>query len=98
MTPPLTGNGNSVDAEVPGWAIRLEAKIDVALAQHSANIESVDRDVKNVQADVKAIDTRVDVLERSNFVTSKGLAAALITTLTGVGGFIAVVDRLMSVQ
>lgn len=82
------------DPDVPGWAIRLEAKIDVALAHHSAELTNLDKEVEVVKTDVKAIDARVDTIERSNYITPKGLFAAIAGSLSGTAAFIAVLDRL----
>lgn len=82
--------------DVPNWAVRLEAKIDVALANHSNELSNTNRRVSNVEDANDALSTRVTTLENSNFVTTKGLAATILGSITAVGGFIALLDRLMT--
>lgn len=100
-----TNTGSLAHEEVPGWAVRLEAKVDVALAQHGAAIDSLSRDiasyrterdkiVEKVESRIDLVETRVNTIERTPTVTPKGLAAALITSITGLGAFIALLDRL----
>jgi hypothetical protein len=80
--------------DAPSWAVRLEAKIDVALIQQGATISSIHEKVDGLHAAVGDHDSRLDVLERSNFITPKGLAYTIVSTLTGVAAFIALLDRL----
>lgn len=89
------------DEEVPGWAIRLEAKVDVALTRHGAALETLARDIVTVRAEgdrrdtqIEHLDKRLDQVERTPVVTPKGLAATVVTTVTGVAAFIALIDRL----
>lgn len=93
------------DEEAPGWAVRLEAKVDVALAQHGAAIDALARDVSAIrteaekveektEAKIEALDGRVGTIERTPTVTPKGLAATIVTTVTGLVAFVTLLDRL----
>ena len=98
-----------IPEDAPGWAIRLEAKLDIAIAQHGQAIESLSREVSGLRRDAERkgekleatdvdLDKRVDALERSNFVTPKGLWAALggtVGLLVGVATLINAVSNLI---
>lgn len=105
VTAHVTSAPTSMDSDIPAWAIRLEAKVDVALAHHGSAIETVKRDLALMAADtdkkitavqtvVEKVDTRVDDLERANFITPKGLGLVVVSTVTGCVGFITLMDRL----
>lgn len=81
--------------DVPGWAIRLEAKIDVALAHQSNELTNLDRRVSSTEGDVETLRDHVAALQNMNFVTPKGLAATVLGSITAVGGFIALLDRII---
>lgn len=87
MTP---ANPNPEVETVPGWAIRLEAKVDVALARLADQAERHGGDLDDHE-------TRLRALESTPNVTPKGLAATLALTVTALGGFVAFIDRLTGV-
>lgn len=64
---------------------RVEGKIDAYAARTSAVEEKVD-----------ALDTRLRAQESRPVVTPSGLVAALVATVTLLGGSVAVLDRLYS--
>lgn len=78
---------------------RVEGKIDAYSARTTALEARVDdhdtrlRDAVS-EEDLQRVDERVRSLERRAVVTPAGLTAALVATLTALGGFVAVIDRL----
>jgi hypothetical protein len=64
---------------------RVEGKIDAYAARTSA-----------VEEKVEALDTRLREQESRSVVTPSGLLAALVATVTCLGGSVAFLDRLYS--
>lgn len=97
-----------IPEDAPGWAIRLEAKLDIAIAQHGQAIESLSREVADLrrerERDVErldkadaAADARIDAHDRANYVTAKGLFAALAGTIAGLAGLAALINSAASI-
>lgn len=95
--------GPGVPEDAPGWAIRLEAKLDIAIVQHGQALDHLSREVENARRDHerevarrevadKSLDERLDVLERSPFVTTKGMWTALVSSVAVGGGAVAIVN------
>jgi hypothetical protein len=92
----------------PGWAIRLEAKLDVALAQHGARLDEQAKDLVEISTRLDRIEdrpvatpegmldheSRLRTIEGTNYITGKALAAALLTTLSIAIALLAIFDRL----
>jgi hypothetical protein len=92
----------------PGWAIRLEAKLDVALAQHGARLDEQAKDIREISVRLDKVEdrpvatpeglldheTRLRSIEGTNYITGRALAAALLTTLSIVVAVLAIFDRL----
>lgn len=75
------------DEKMPEWAIRLEAKVDVALTRQG---DRLDRHGEMIDDHEK----RLRTTEQKSYVTPAGLMAAIATTIATLGGFAALVDRL----
>lgn len=96
--------------QIPGWAIRLEAKLDVAIAQHGAAIEGharrlndVEQEVRKMQEDprvdpqaIQDHETRIRVQERKSTVSPRALAATVAGVLGAAGALAPFLDRLYS--
>lgn len=93
--------------EVPAWAIRLEAKLDVALAQHAGRIDNHDREIEALRTlhatsvakceeKTDGLDSRLDVIERTPAVTPKGLAVTLSGVIAALGVVAPFLDRIYS--
>lgn len=98
-------NSPLIPEDAPGWAIRLEAKLDIAIVSHGQAIESLnreisdlrrerERDVARAEKTFTALDERTDVLERSSFVTTKSMLAAISGTVGMCVGVLAVINSL----
>lgn len=79
---------NSTDSTVPVMFARLEAKLDVALAQHGAKLDKHDEDLRTVNGRVDDHENRIRTGEARTVVTPKmllgvlGTLAALVAMLT----------------
>lgn len=94
--------------DVPGWAVRLEAKLDVALAQHGARLVRTEDRVADVHNRLKRIEddprisaeafqdheNRIRIQESSHYVTGRNLVAALLTTLSIAVAVLTILDRI----
>ena len=98
----------TIPEDAPGWAIRLEAKLDIAIAQHGQEMASLHREVDQIKSDrerdtaarVKAeedLDARVGVIERAPYVTPKGLFTAIGSTIAGLAGLVAIANTLPNI-
>lgn len=82
---------------------RVEGKIDAYAARTSAVEEKVaELDARlrlaASEEDVHSLDNRLRAQETRSVVTPAGLVAALVATVTVLGGFIAFLDRLTGVN
>lgn len=98
------------EERAPGWAIRLEAKLDVALAQHGARLDEHAKDIREIATRVERIEdrpiatpeglldheSRLRTIEGTNYITGKNLAAVLLTTLSICVAILAIFDRLQA--
>jgi hypothetical protein len=96
------------EERAPGWAIRLEAKLDVALAQHGARLDEHAKDIREIATRIERIEdrpiatpegmldheSRLRAIEGTNYITGKALAAALLTTLSVAVAVLTILDRL----
>ena len=91
------------DAEVRVALARFEAKLDVALAQHSARLDQHERELRDLrdarkeavtklEAEDEKQDARISVLERTPTVTPKALWAAFASAV----GVLAALSPLLS--
>ena len=73
----------------PTWAIRLEAKVDVALAQHGARLD-------NHTADLADHETRIREVEQRKTVSPTALWTAVLGGLSGAGVLVAIFNTLLT--
>lgn len=97
------------EEQPPGWAIRLEAKLDVAIAQHGARLDEHQRDLTEFRTRLDKIEDRPMVtpeglldheerlrkIESASYVTVKGFAASMLTVLSIAVALLSVLDRIM---
>ena len=67
---------------------RMEAKVDIALAQHGAKLDEIVKDVTDHE-------TRVRVIEGRSTVTPMGLWSAVLGAITAFGLLTTLYDRFM---
>lgn len=67
---------------------RMEAKVDIALAQHGAKLDEIAKDVIDHE-------TRVRVIEGRSTVTPTGLWTTVLGALTAFGVLATLYDRFM---
>lgn len=94
------------DEKMPEWAIRLEAKVDVALTRQGDRLdrhgETLDdhehrlRVVENSPNPDPETEKRLRAVENKNVVTPAGLAMALTTIFAALGGFTMFIEKLTS--
>lgn len=106
MSPAAPGPADlSHHEDVPGWAIRLEAKVDIALAHHGTRLDSIETAVADLRRDTKdviekkevahhAIEQRLLTLERQPTVTPRQLGATVLGVIGAVGALAPFLDRL----
>lgn len=96
------------DEAAPGWAVRLEAKLDVALAQHRAELDAHGRRLTDVESDVRRIEddprvspeqiqdheARLRSQEQKATVSPRTLAATVAGVLGAVGAVSPFLERL----
>lgn len=85
--PPLSGNHPVVPPSEPSWAVRLEAKLDVALSHHTARIDSQEREVADHE-------TRLRVLESKSTVSPSALWSSVLGGITGMSALLALLYTL----
>lgn len=81
----------AADEEMPVWAVRLEAKVDVALARQGDRLDRHGDAIDDHETRLRAIETKP-------VVTPNGLIGALLATVTLLGGFVAFFDRLTGIN
>lgn len=96
--------------QAPGWAIRLEAKVDVALATHRADLDSHARRLTEVETGLRRLEddprvapetitdheTRLREQEKRAVVSPRTLAATVAGVLGALGALSPFIDRLYS--
>lgn len=87
-TPPEPVVGASGEV-VPAWAIRMEAKIDVALTQHTARLDNHAQDIADHEARLREVEQRKTVSPWQLWLAISGGIGAL-------GAVIAVVVSLLT--
>lgn len=75
---------------------RFEAKLDVALAQHGAKIESHEKEITSLREADKEHSLRLLTLERTSSVTPKQLGATVLAVCASLGAMAPFIDRLYS--
>jgi len=102
------GGGDDDEPRAPGWAVRLEAKVDVALAVHRADLDSHSRRLTDVETAVRRLaddprvapetitdhETRLREQEKKSTVSPRTLAATLAGVLGAVGALSPFLERL----
>ncbi|WP_166139610.1 hypothetical protein [Nocardioides ochotonae] len=81
------------DESVPTWAVRLEAKVDVALARHGSQLDAHERDIADLRAAAHEHDARLRALERVPAITPRQLGAAALGVVGAVGALVPFLDR-----
>lgn len=108
--PTVVQGAQSGGEDVPGWAVRLEAKLDVALAQHGARLDEHTRDLSEIATRIDKIEDRPTVtpdaildhesrlraVERARTVSPAQLGGALLATLGTVAALSPLVERFYS--
>ena len=82
------------DSEIRVSFARMEAKLDVALAQHGAKLEQHGSDITILREDGKERDIRLLNLERTPTVTPRALAGTAFAIIAAVGTITPLLDRL----
>lgn len=96
-----------IPEDAPGWAIRLEAKLDIAIVQHGQAIESLSRevsdlrserqrDVERLEAADSTLDGRIDAHDRANYITPRQLWTAILGGAALVAAVTPFVERIYS--
>lgn len=100
----------SVPVESPAWAIRLEAKVDVALAQHGARLDNHANDLRDHEARLRTQEareyvtpfvaqdheTRIREVESRKTVSPQALWTVVLGGVTGAAGLFGIVSQLIA--
>lgn len=73
---------------MPPWAIRLESKVDMALAQHGHKIETHNEKLEDHEA-------RLRVIEAAGYTTMGQLLVVVTAFFAIVGGLITFIDKVV---
>lgn len=76
------------DQEIPAWAVRLEAKVDVALAQHGSRLDTHASNLADHE-------TRLRVQEARRTVSPTGLWSAVLGGVSGAAAVVAVITNVI---
>jgi len=77
--------------DVPVWAIRLEAKVDVALVQHAARLDTHALDIADHEGRLRAVEGKATV-------SPLGLWTAVIGGLGGTAALAALINTIVRVN
>lgn len=98
MTPPLAGDS---DSDIRVIMTRLEAKVDVVLAQHGAKLENHDNEIRELKArpvvtreEYQDHETRIRDLTLRPYVSPKVLAGVVFGIFGAIGAVAPFLDRL----
>lgn len=72
------------ELDMPGWAIRLEAKVDVALSQHGSDIQRLDKGYDDHEQRLRSQEAKPTVSPKALFAavaSAVGLALGLVQLL-----------------
>lgn len=83
-----------MDEDPPGWAIRLETKIDVAIAKIDGRVDQYAAQLDRQGKENEDHEARLRAIEAEHFVTASGMAGALAMVTAILGGLIVILDRL----
>lgn len=84
----MTTTPAPIDPDVPAWAVRLEAKVDVALTQHATRLD-------NHAADIADHETRIRAQEQRRTVSPQALWGAVVSAVTVASALFAMVAYLV---
>lgn len=89
MTAPIPETQPVVAHDVmPAWAIRLEAKVDVALTQHAARLDTHAAEIADHEARLREVESR-------RTVSPAGLWAAVLGGVSGAAALVGVITNLL---
>ena len=75
-------------SDVPVWAIRLEAKVDVALTQHAARIDGHASELADHE-------TRLREVEQRKTVSPTGLWTAVVGGISGAAALVGIASNVL---
>lgn len=105
MSPPESINVSvATDADMPAWAIRLEAKVDLVVAQQTARLDSHAEDLKDHENRLRSLEGsqpedakhRLRAVEERKTVAPAQLWTAVVTGLGSVGAASAALNILLN--
>lgn len=102
MPDTVTVNTVSTD-DMPAWAIRLEAKVDLVVAQQTARLDSHSEDLKDHENRIRSLEAsqpedakhRLRTVEERKTVAPAQLWTAVVTGLGAVGAASAALNILI---
>ena len=74
MTSPALSSAND---DIPAWAVRLEAKVDVALGQHAGRLDRHDEIREDHETRLRALEAKSTVAPWQHWTAFLGIVTAL---------------------
>lgn len=93
MSPPETMNVSvTTDQDMPAWAIRLEGKVDLVVAQQTARLDSHAEDLKDHETRIRKVESEMpeDAKHRLRAVEERKTVAPAQLWIAGTAGIAAI--------
>lgn len=102
MAPEPIAVSVSTDPDMPAWAIRLEGKVDLVVAQQAQRLDNHESDLKDHEVRLRGLEAtqpesareRIRSLEERKTVSPAQLWTAIASGLTAIGGASAAISIL----